>query len=89
MVSSEHNLLEIRDRDLERRVANYLFGYKMPALREIDIESDRGTVTLRGEVFSFHQKQLCINCCRRVAGVIRLVDEIQVVPSVVSRLTGI
>lgn len=30
------------------------------------------------EVFLFYQKQLGINCSRRVAGVVTLVDEIEV-----------
>jgi len=49
--------------------------------KAIEVESVGGDVTLRGEVSSFYQRQLCINCCRRVAGVIRLIDEIQVVPN--------
>jgi len=67
------------DRDLERRVVNYLVGHKMPALRQVAVEARRGTVTLRGRVYSFFQKQLCIHCSRRVAGVLHLVDELQVV----------
>jgi len=53
---------------------------RMPG-KAIEVESVGGDVTLRGEVSSFYQRQLCINCCRRVAGVIRLIDEIQVVPN--------
>ena len=64
------------DRDLERRVINYLVGRQVPSLRQIAVEADRGTVTMRGRVYSFHHKQLCINCCTRVAGVVRLVDEL-------------
>ena len=66
------------DRDLERRIVNYLYARQVPALRTISVQADNGTVTLRGEVFSFYQKQLCISCSRRVAGVLGLVDEIEV-----------
>jgi len=66
------------DRDLERRVMNYLVGRQVPSLRQIVVEADRGTVTMRGRIYSFHHKQLCINCCMRVAGVVRLVDELTV-----------
>jgi osmotically-inducible protein OsmY len=79
MVSFEPGFTESHDRDLERRVANYLADRQVSALREIDIRADRGTVTLRGEVRSFYHKQLCLNCCRRVAGVLQLVDEVDVV----------
>jgi hypothetical protein len=67
------------DRELERRVINYLVGRHVPSLRQIEVEADCGTVTMRGKVYSFHHKQLCINCCCRVAGVVRLVDELAVV----------
>ena len=78
MLSSEAPYSEVHDRELERRVTNYLLGHKMPALRHIEVESDNGTVTIRGRVSSFYQKQLCINCSRRVAGVVRLIDELTV-----------
>ena len=67
------------DRELERRVINYLAGRHVPSLRQIEVQADRGTVTMRGKVYSFHHKQLCINCCQRVAGVVRLIDELAVV----------
>lgn len=67
------------DSSLARRVKNYLIGYKMPGLRDVEVEADNGTVTLRGQVHSYYQRQLAIHCCRRVAGVNQLVDELEVV----------
>jgi len=67
------------DRDLERRVQNYLYGRQVLGLRRIEVEASGGTVTLRGRVRSYYEKQLCIHCCRRVAGVIELVDQVVVV----------
>jgi osmotically-inducible protein OsmY len=64
--------------DLRRRVLNYIVGHKLPTLNRIAVEADRGTVVLRGQVHSYYQKQLCLNCCRRVAGVYQLIDEITV-----------
>lgn len=66
------------DHELKRRVMNYLAGRHMPALRHLEVEADNGTVTLRGRVRSFYEKQLCQHCCQRVAGVIRMVDDIVV-----------
>jgi osmotically-inducible protein OsmY len=60
-------------------VLNYLVGHKLPTLSRIAVEADGGTVVLRGQVQSYYQKQLCLNCCRRVAGVRELIDEIEVV----------
>lgn len=78
MVTSPQAPARDHDRELERRVLNYLVGYKMPTLRSVQVHSDRGRVTLRGKVTSFYQRQLCIQCCLRVAGVRRLIDEIEV-----------
>jgi osmotically-inducible protein OsmY len=66
------------DLDLKRRVENYLVGRKVPSLRRIRVDASNGTVKLRGRVGSYYEKQLCIHCCRRVAGVIQLVDEVDV-----------
>ena len=66
----------LSDRELERRVVNYLVQRQVAARRLIQVAADRGTVVLCGRVPSFYQKQLCLNCCARVAGVVKLVDEI-------------
>lgn len=72
-------LAEHADRDLERRVVNYLFERHVPGLRDVEVEAHNGTVTLRGRVRSFYEKQLCQSCCRRVAGVVRFIDHVAVV----------
>lgn len=79
MVTFSHEPADKADADLERRVRNYLVGRQMPGLRHIEVEANDGIVTLRGVVRSFYEKQLCIHCCRRVAGVMELVDEVAVV----------
>jgi osmotically-inducible protein OsmY len=66
------------DRELERRVVNFLAQQHFPRLRAIEVESRQGVVTIRGRVNSFHERQLCIHCCQRVAGVVGLNDRIQV-----------
>jgi len=70
--------LDLSDRDLERRVTSFLFARNLPTLRRLHVEADNGTVTLRGRVHSFYEKQLCQHACRRVAGVISMVDAIDV-----------
>ena len=69
------------DRDLERRVVNYLAGRHMPALRHLNVEASGGTVVLRGRVHSFYEKQLCHHCSNRVAGVRQVIDAIEVIPA--------
>jgi osmotically-inducible protein OsmY len=66
------------DDDLRRRVSQYLFERHRPGLRQLSVEADAGTVTLRGKVGSFYEKQLCQNICRRVAGVRQVVDQVSV-----------
>lgn len=68
---------QIGDRELERRVASTLYERCHP-LRSITAKSKDGTVTLRGTVNSFYERQLCIELSRRIDGVIKLIDEIDV-----------
>lgn len=69
----------LEDRELERRVVGFLKARHVPSLRHLAVEANNGTVTLRGRVYSFYEKQLCQHCCQRVAGVVRLVDAVDVV----------
>jgi osmotically-inducible protein OsmY len=73
------NNANLADRDLERRVVNYLSGRHVPGLRHLEVQARNGVVTLRGRVRSFYEKQLCNQCCRRVAGVMSLVNSVDVV----------
>lgn len=79
LVGDSRVLDEAADRDLEQRVVGYLARRHVPSLRQLAVEARNGTVTLRGQVRSFYEKQLSSHCCRRVAGVLQLVDEIDVV----------
>ena len=66
------------DRDLERRVTRFLQDKQVPGLRNLEVKAQAGSVTLRGSVQSFYEKQLSHSLCRRVAGVIRLIDAVNV-----------
>ncbi|MBX7167624.1 MAG: BON domain-containing protein [Pirellulales bacterium] len=68
-----------RDHDLEIRVQSALAASNIPALRRLVVEALDGTVTLRGRVCSFYEKQLSHTHCRHVPGVDRLVDAIDVI----------
>ncbi len=78
MVSHGHSVSLKDDGDLRQRVVNYLFARRVPSLRAIEVTAEAGQVTLRGRVGSYYEKQLCVHCCRRVAGVMQLVDEVVV-----------
>lgn len=79
MLAVTETLSEMEDRDLERRVVNYLHDRHVPGLRRLQVEAHNGTVTVSGHVSSFYEKQLCQAVCRRVAGVVRYIDDIEVV----------
>jgi osmotically-inducible protein OsmY len=78
MPAITETISEQADRDLERRVTNYLAGRHVPGLRHLEVEARNGTVTLKGRVYSYYEKQLCQAVCRRVAGVVAYVDAIDV-----------
>jgi len=66
------------DHDLLRRVKTFLSVTHRPGLRLLDVEARGGVVRLRGRVKSFYEKQLSAQLARRVAGVVRLIDEVTV-----------
>ena len=66
------------DLDLKERVKIFLHQHHVPSLRHVAISVDNGVVRLHGRVRSFYEKQLCLSCCKHVAGVIKVVDDIRV-----------
>ncbi|MEX2140490.1 MAG: BON domain-containing protein [Pirellulales bacterium] len=66
------------DRDLERRITSFLAARHVPGLRNLAVEAQNGIVTVSGQVLTFYEKQLCNQCCRRVAGVLELINAVDV-----------
>lgn len=64
--------------DLQRRVQLFLAQTQRSELRELDIQAEDGIVVLRGQVRSFHARQVAVHSSQRVAGVVRVVDELTV-----------
>jgi osmotically-inducible protein OsmY len=67
--------LDQSDRDLQRRLRNFLQAREIPGSLNIGIDVHRGTVVLRGSLPSPQARRLCLECCRHVAGVIDLKDD--------------
>jgi hypothetical protein len=67
------------DRELERRIIGFLEAKHVPALRYLGVKAHSGVVTLTGRVYTFYEKQLCNQCCRRVAGVQQLINDVDVI----------
>ena len=78
MVSGVQPFTAADDRLLEQKIATLLADRHLPGLRQLEIAASRGTVTLRGRVRSFYEKQLCQIVCRRAAGVVQFVDDVVV-----------
>ena len=76
---TENRLLGKLDENLERRIANFLWQRRVPSLQHVEVEVTNGTAVLQGTVRSFYEKQLCLNCCQRVAGVRRIIDKLEVI----------
>jgi len=64
--------------DLARRVRLSIDRSHQQGLRLIDIEVVGDTVVLSGHVVTFHLKQLATAFARRVAGVVEVVDRLEV-----------
>ncbi len=78
MKSTGVPLNDVEDRELERRIATSLRDRHLPGLRQLKVAASNGTVTLRGRVRSFYEKQMCQNVCQHVAGVVQIVDAVVV-----------
>lgn len=78
MESTQRIRIDYPDNDIRVRVKSFLFSRHFPAFREIDVRVDNGTVTLQGQVNSYYEKQVALNSCQHVAGVLATVDQIVV-----------
>jgi BON domain len=68
----------LADQDLARSIIHRLRDQHVPDLRRLEVSADKGVITIRGQVSSFHQRQLGIHCCQAVAGVVHINDQINV-----------
>ena len=72
-----HAGMDTHDADLRGRVLRFI-EREIPYLDSLIVDVDRGVVRLSGEVNSFYQRQRCLHACRRVAGVVRIDDDLSV-----------
>jgi len=66
------------DCDLQRRVRAFLAGRHYQALRRLRVDVEADAVVLSGTVPTFHQRQVAVECAAHVAGVLRVVDRLNV-----------
>lgn len=70
--------IDYPDQDIQFRVTKFLGSRHFPSFRELDVQVENGTVTLSGELATFYEKQVALNSCQHVAGVLSLIDEVHV-----------
>ena len=68
------------DADLSERVALLVQQRGLAFDSDVRIEARGGVVTLRGTVPTYYRRQLLYSSARRVAGVLEVVDELEVDP---------
>ena len=61
--------------DLKWRI-EACFKNRIPEIQGIHVTVFGGTAVLRGKVRSLSEKRLCLECCRRVPGVTRVIDDL-------------
>ena len=71
------------DADVARRVVLFLGQRHLVLPKNLSVSAQRGVVTLRGSASTFHHRQLLVSAVQRVAGVVQIVDELQVTPTLV------
>ncbi|MDX1948292.1 MAG: BON domain-containing protein [Pirellulaceae bacterium] len=82
MIALPTHSLDETSLELQERVALYLSQRHLTFGSRLQIAAQRGVVTLSGQVPTFHQRQLIHAFTRRVAGVVQVVDQLEVVSPV-------
>jgi len=72
------DIMESVNQELESRIVGRLSERHASAVPRLQVIADRGTVTLRGDVDSFAAKRAIMAIVRRVAGVQRIIDDLEV-----------
>lgn len=67
------------DRELQRRIVSFLFERGLTGLQHLETEVHGGVATVKGRVRTYYEKQLATCCCQRVAGVLRVINDVRVV----------
>lgn len=66
------------DYELESRLQSELSKNQRPSFKRLHVDVVAGIVTLSGCVRSFYERQLAVQCCRRVPGVAQMIDAVEV-----------
>jgi osmotically-inducible protein OsmY len=70
--------IEFPDEDLRQRIESFLKSRHFPDFETLHVDVHDGSVTLSGSLRSYYEKQVALNSCQRVAGVLTLIDNVDV-----------
>ena len=82
MIALPQNSTDLQSHELQSRVALFLKQRQVTVGGRVVVSADRGVVTLSGQVPTYYQRQLVFTLASRVAGVVRVIDQLEVPPPV-------
>ena len=71
--------------ELRQRVLRFLQSRGICGMEDVRVGVDGGVVVLRGRIASAHDRWLCVSCVCRVAGVLHVIDQLEVADSAAGR----
>lgn len=78
MITLPIQTIDPASQDLQQRVALYLQNRQLAFGGRLRIEAKQGTVTLAGRVPTFYRRQLIYAATRKIAGVLKVIDQLEV-----------
>lgn len=78
MITLPTHSINAASQELQQRVALNLQSRQLTSGGRVRIEAQHGTVTLSGQVQTFYQRQLIFAATRKVAGVTKVIDQLEV-----------
>jgi hypothetical protein len=72
------NVFNAEDAALKQRILRFLASMGVQELKNVDLEVTHGVATLCGRVVSPRDRWLCSNGAGRVAGVLRVIDQLEI-----------
>jgi osmotically-inducible protein OsmY len=79
MIALPQHSIDRASHELQDRVALFLQQRQVTLGGRVVVEAHRGVVTISGQLPTYYQRQLVHTFTRRVAGVVQVIDQIEVV----------
>ena len=71
-------IIQTHNAELEQRVHEFLQARGIVGVRFLHVRILAGVAVVRGRLPSAQQRQLCLECCRHVAGVTQVIDRLKI-----------